>query len=230
MNRDEQLVDVYLKSLALGSVAFEPDGNIPPDFLIDDRIAVECRRLNQHYLVDGRPRGLEEDSIPLLQSIERLLGIFPPHRDGSSWFLLFRIRRPLSHWRQLRPKLKAALEQFLAKPDEGIAELRIEEGFLVRIAPASPNPQWRFAIGAFTDTNAGGWLVAEIVRNLSAYVEDKSKKAAQYRDKYRIWWLIFVDYIGYARDVAEVRRHFARPAEWDKILLLSPVDGTACEI
>ena len=45
-NEDEKIVYKYLQSLGYTDIIYEPDGNIPPDFLIDDTIAVEVRRLN----------------------------------------------------------------------------------------------------------------------------------------------------------------------------------------
>ncbi len=47
MNRDERIVEGYLNSLNLGKAVYEPDGKVPPDFLVDGRIAIEVRRLNQ---------------------------------------------------------------------------------------------------------------------------------------------------------------------------------------
>ena len=32
MNKEECTTEIYLKSLELGDIIFEPDGNIPPDF------------------------------------------------------------------------------------------------------------------------------------------------------------------------------------------------------
>jgi hypothetical protein len=47
LNDDERIAGEYLHRLGMGTVAYEPDGQVPPDFLIDGRIAVEVRRLNQ---------------------------------------------------------------------------------------------------------------------------------------------------------------------------------------
>jgi hypothetical protein len=49
MKSEERIAENYLTSLGFENVVFEPDGNIPPDFFVDDRIAVEVRRLNQHF-------------------------------------------------------------------------------------------------------------------------------------------------------------------------------------
>jgi len=45
MNDSERAISEYLDSLRIGGVQYEPDGNVPPDFLVDGRIAVEARRL-----------------------------------------------------------------------------------------------------------------------------------------------------------------------------------------
>lgn len=66
MNPTEALALSYLKSVTLGEVVHEPDGNIPPDFPVDGRVAVEVRRLNQNSssLSADRPQALEELAIP----------------------------------------------------------------------------------------------------------------------------------------------------------------------
>ena len=62
MRRSEEAVDRFLRGLEVGDVRFEPDGNVPPDFLVDERIAVEARRLNQNELLGNGYRGLEVTS------------------------------------------------------------------------------------------------------------------------------------------------------------------------
>jgi hypothetical protein len=37
---DELTAQQYLLGLGVGSVTFEPDGNIPPDFVINNKIAI----------------------------------------------------------------------------------------------------------------------------------------------------------------------------------------------
>ena len=232
MNRDEQIVDAYLKSLDLGNVVYEPDGKVPPDFLIGGRIAVESRRLNQHYEVGGRSRGLEEDSIPLQQSVERLLADFGQPRDDRAWFVFFHIKRPIPTWKVLKPLIHAELERFLEQPSSDTEHnVAIHSGFEISLIRASTDERV-FLLGGNHDLDSGGWVVSEILRNLSVYVAEKTKKIAQYRSKYPVWWLVFVDYIGYAHadNEVEVRQYFKRPADWDRVLLLSPISGRAYEI
>ena len=81
-DRSEQLALTYLESLRLGPVTHEPDGNVPPDFLIDGRIAVEVRRLNQNEAVANGHRGLEETAIPLNARLRKLLASLGPRSTG----------------------------------------------------------------------------------------------------------------------------------------------------
>ncbi len=65
MNDSEQSIYKYLLSQRLGSVVFEPDGRgTTPDFLVNGRIAVEARRLNQNERTGTGHRGLEKYQRP----------------------------------------------------------------------------------------------------------------------------------------------------------------------
>ncbi len=54
MNREESVVRQYLEHVGFQDIKYEPDGNIPPDFLVGGRVAVEVRRLNQHFNTEGK--------------------------------------------------------------------------------------------------------------------------------------------------------------------------------
>ena len=49
MKQEEKWVEEYLTHRGFRDIVYEPDGNVPPDFLIDGKIAIEVRRLNQHH-------------------------------------------------------------------------------------------------------------------------------------------------------------------------------------
>ena len=95
MNKEERIVKAYLRSLGFKDIIFEPDGNIPPDFLIDSRIGVEVRRLNQHFFTKGEVRGLEETRIPLFKLVESSLGEFDSQYNGLSYWVSIRFHRPV---------------------------------------------------------------------------------------------------------------------------------------
>lgn len=90
LDSSERLVEAYLKGLAFQDVRYEPDGNVPPDFLCDGRVAVEVRRLNQNH-DDGTGRGLrglEEAAIPLWRRVrDYLTGLGAAPASGQSWYV-----------------------------------------------------------------------------------------------------------------------------------------------
>jgi hypothetical protein len=66
----------------------QPDGNILPDFLVDGRIAVEVRRLNENDLTEsGGFRSLETDRISTGRKFRALLRALGPTASGTSWFV-----------------------------------------------------------------------------------------------------------------------------------------------
>lgn len=230
MNNDERIAERYLKSLTVGEVVYEPDGKIPPDFLIDGRIAVEVRRLNQHYEADGKLRGLEQDSISLRQSIANLLSEFAASNLGASWFACFSFRRPLPEWRTLRTLLRDALSNFLRAPTNQTQRIPITESFDLTIFPSGEPHGKCFRFGACTDMDAGGWIVSEVVRNASAFISAKSLKVGPYLDRYPVWWLVLVDYIALGGEEGDVRKHISRSKPWGRVIFLSPSGDRSYEI
>jgi hypothetical protein len=222
MNKDEQIAEGYLKSLDLGAVIYEPDGKVPPDFLVDGRIAVEVRRLNQHYEVDGKLRGLEQDSIALQQSIEKLLNEFATPEPAATWFACFSFRRPVLEWKTLRTLLRDALSSFLRAPTDHLRRIAITESFDLTIIRSTEAHEKCFLFGACTDMDAGGWIVSEVIRNASAFISAKSLKVEPYLDRYPIWWLVLVDYIALGGEEDDVRKHISRLEPWDRVVILGP--------
>src|ERR1700731_1570519 len=114
MRIDEHLANEYLVSLGLGAVVYEPDGNRPPDFVINQRIAVEVRRLNQNEVIETGYRGLEETRFALEDRVRKLLSPLGPSESGVSWFVRYDFGRPLPEWGKLRSALGAYLRAFRA--------------------------------------------------------------------------------------------------------------------
>src|SRR6267143_274530 len=103
MDDSEHRVDDYLRSAGFADIVYEPDGNVPPDFLVNRRIAVEVRRLNQNAIYNtGRTEGLEEVFIPLWQGLEQYLPTIGPSVHGESWYVGLKVRRPAETWHVLK--------------------------------------------------------------------------------------------------------------------------------
>ena len=71
----------------------------------------------------------------------------------------------------------------------------------------------------FADRDAGGWLIAELERNIRICVLEKTAKIAVVRTRYPEWWLILIDHIGYGdREALHVEHG------WDKVILVNPLN------
>lgn len=84
MNRKEKIIENYLKSLGFSDIIYEPNGNVPPDFLVDKTIAIEVRRLNQQYFTPKGTDGLEEQRFPFFNLLESCLAEFNSKYQGNS--------------------------------------------------------------------------------------------------------------------------------------------------
>lgn len=228
MDRSERLAFEYLRSLDLGCIEYEPDGNIPPDFLLGGRIAVEVRRLNQHFFhSDRRPRGLEEESISLLHRLQKLLGDFGPPIDGECWWIGLSYGRPIGKLSRLVEQVRRALEDFRSSDRREDCELRIGRRVSVRLRRSDVELEHYFTLATRIDTDAGGFVVAELIRNLQFCVDEKLRKIEPFRSRYSEWWLVLPDHIDWAVDLGEredfVQRYMPRIKHgFDRIVLLDP--------
>jgi len=225
MRREEELAYKYLVSLGYGSVIYEPEPNLPPDFLLEGRIAVEVRRLNQNEITPDGHRGLEETWIPFNTRFRKFVESFGPPRTGESWFVTYHIQRPLTPWRDLRPALMHYLNEFLEHPVPRRAHIEIDDSLEISFYPASNPHPTVFVWGAGGDGDSGGFVVSEMLKNLRICVAEKTQVVESHRHKYPEWWLVFIDYIGWVLDEIDrqtLREHWNMGHDWDKIIIVSP--------
>lgn len=230
MNKSEQLAERYLTLLNLGKVVCEPDGNVPPDFAVGGTIAVEVRRLNQnHEFGAGKTQGLEEIDIPLRHRIQNHLREFAPSRNGECWYVGYGFRRPVESWNVLRPLLDRALQEFHASPQGQRSKVKLTRHFSIDFFPASIDRGSFFVLGANMDYDSGGWVMAELERNLRICIAEKEKKISTFRSRYAEWWLVLEDRIDYAVDSGDRPRFKSEVMPriehaFDRIVLLDPRD------
>lgn len=223
--REELTAETYLRALRIGDVIFEPRGNIAPDFLVGKDIAVEVRRLNQNYLSGGQVKGIEEDSIPLAAKVKKVLHGWPepagvPHDE--TWFIGHTIyNRPLDPWTEIRSRLEHFLTDFYYGDRQPHTEVRLTKTFGVHAIKASKRLATFYRLAGYSDHDAGGWVRAELTKNVTLCIEDK-REALRSLSAYRERWLLLIDHIGYGHhEDFTVKR-----GGWDRIILISP-EGNA---
>lgn len=228
MDSSEIATRHLLVHMGFTDVAYEPDGNIPPDFVINGEIAVEVRRLNQNFDDGSGTRGLEEVAYPLWQKMTRLVESIA-ETDGVSWFVFFRFSRPAPPWKEIEFQLRGALLEFTARADKRRMVVLSLPTFEVEVAEASTPLETFYRMGGMTDRQAGGWVVSEFITNIEHCASEKLQKTLPFRDKYKCWWLALTNFTGMRlneRDQDQLRQHLPRQNGWDKILLINPHNPT----
>jgi hypothetical protein len=228
MNREEKITEAYLKSLCVKDVVFEPDGNIPPDFSIDGRIAVEVRRLNQHFFTKDEVRGLEETGIPLFKLLESSLSEFDSQYKGCSYWVSIRFHRPVEKGNTNKKAILKALTGFLSRPFPIPCDVKVTENIYFHIFPSQAvvGKVFRFAGG--TDRESGGWVMDEFKKNFNHCVEEKTAKIKDHYDKYNSWWLVLVDQIAYGfneSEKTEMKSMISANSSWVKVIVLDSLTG-----
>jgi hypothetical protein len=227
MNDSEKFVFEYLKSRGFGNIIYEPDGNIPPDFTIDGRVAVEVRRLNENEKTATGHRGLEEVSKPLTALIKKALVATGPPIYGVSWFVSYSYRRPLPPWRKLEIALRSVLREIREQPDLGTRRVRVADRLRLSFTRATELHPNLLVLGSWSDHDAGGFVISEMAQNLRICMAEKSLKVSKVMSRYSEWWLALDDRIGYG-DLDEGDRNQLRGLvqldhPWSKIILVNPL-------
>jgi hypothetical protein len=228
MDAAECLVKEYLLSLGQGLAVYEPDGNVPPDFLLDGRVAIEVRRLNQNLKTsNGDTEGIEKLSMSLWTNIKKQLLKFGPSLDGASWIVWITFGRPIRDLKGAKARIVHELSKFKALPLRQQSRITIDSNLQIEIVRCSHDSSRFFSFGGCSDNDAGGWVLGEVVENLKLCVAEKTAKIMPYRFRYEVWWLVLVDHIDFgveAQDRALLRERLGYEFQnsWNKIILLDP--------
>lgn len=236
MDETEEKVCEFLVGLGIGPVQFEPLGNVCPDFLVDGRIAVEARRLNQNFVhPDGLTEGLEVAQRSIVQWFREQLPKLGPPTGDTSWSITPRWRRPLPHLTPLRRAIWKRLKDIKTDPAEAVHIIDVHPGLRLELRRAEWLYASRFILSATDDQDQGGFIVSEALRNTQLCISEKTKKASPTRHCFKEWWLVLLDTTSLGmgmRDWIELRSLGAlRKESWSKVLILSPeFPGKAMEL
>ena len=198
MDAEEEIAFKFLVSQNLGAVVYEPEGyKTFPDFSIGgQKIGVEVRRLNQHYMQsNGKQVGYEKAEFRTLPPLYALLKEFGRSINGECWRVTVNYRRPIT-WKSIRDNVKAALQSFRTQGLRADTVLTISETFQIELTRATKDHGVFFFPWVIVDGDVGGSAAAIVAENLRTCIETKTSKVVppiQY--KYNGWWIVLVNNI-----------------------------------
>lgn len=223
MNSDETVAYNYLTAWQ-HHVQFEPDGNVPPDFVLDSHIAVEVRRLNQQHRNGVVTRGLEEEGIPFMKTIREVFLTYPRAQNDESYSVTVAFKRGIDNKRNIHKGVGAAIRSF-EKNDERLSfEYEISANLTLRFLETVrgiPEP-YKYYVDDEEDQDVGGWLFSFYPEDIRHCIVDKERKTEPYRERYSVWWLILVDHIRMAtrEDYNKISAHLNGPGTFDKLVII----------
>ena len=224
MDPTEKHVYAHLVYRGYSDIVYEPDGNIAPDFLLNKRVAVEARRLNQNKFNGFEHMGLEETAIPLAMRMNKLLASYGPAQDGESWYVFYRFARPIE-WDSIESELRQVLLEFKQSSSRSKSTLMSSGTIEVDVFRA-PRPLASFyVLGGSSDQDSGGWLLEKLEENIIYCAKEKWQKISNVKSRYPVWWLALVDHIGFSLDDFERELFIEKVSidhDWDKILVIDP--------
>jgi hypothetical protein len=225
MKPEEVSTNKYLRNHYGENVVFEPDGNIPPDFLVNSVYAVEVRRLNQQFFEDDQALGLEQLSFPLANAVKEVLSSYDSQYSGKSYWVNIYYKRPLDrNIRQVKSEMQIALNDFLQSDLALPCTIRVNEKIDLYIDSSDLVSEQVFRIAIEGDDDAGGGVISVYSQNIRHCIFDKSSKINRYKSRYSSWWLYLVDYMELGlsnEDVTNVMSTISYLGEFDKVVIIN---------
>lgn len=226
-NKEEQLVIDSLREQGYTNIQFEPDGNIPPDILLNDEIAIEVRRLNQNIEIGNGFEGIEQAEYSFHGLLRSVMKTFPTDPGSNGAFVGYHFKRPLPSKKELRRLLHKTLKEHRLFITER-RKYKVNDNIILEFFPASKKLESLYKYGLSSDDDSGGLVVGLVYDNLKLVIREKEGKVSKYKSKYDEWWLALVDTVGFIMDEHDIDQFNNRPKleyDFDRILLVSPMSA-----
>lgn len=250
-NDDEIKAKKWLK--AQGYTSIERPCEDPPDYVVNDKIGVEVRRLNLNVVVNGQIKGEEQVWVPLRKAIEEALNEFGTPTGKQGWYVdcMYDPSKPMPKTKIVQREIHKHLLS-LAQPsntdlieqcqlgyrsrDPNTGEtlpsihfhLSLPCGICLMLTPGSP----KSAMFILQDVSAGqGILIlSELLANIKHAVDEKTHKIKKREKDLDEWWLILVDHIGHIpysgltqTELSDLRTKIRVESPWSRVIIVSRI-------
>ena len=220
MKKEEEKAEHYFKQLGFKNIEYEPKGNRTPDFVIDNEIAVEVRRLNQ--FLDGEP--LEKVYFKIVPKILHLIENYENGNYSESAFVSIHFRRPNNINKKDIKKIKEILDEHSV--NMGLKkQYEVGSGLEIEIHPSETKLEKQFWIGGILDYDEGGFILSNIYKSLKLIIPDKYKIITPFKSEYKIWWLALIDNISFLplneKEIQHLRNSIDFDLKFEKVFIIS---------
>jgi len=221
-NKDESRAKKYLQTLGYKDLTHEPLGNVTPDFLIDNKIAVEVRRLNRNHIDNENRISIENLEIVLVKKIKKFLKTFHSknHTHSVNISIHFEETFLIKNLHKIIKKIKRKLSKHAKHPEKHRIYF-ITESIQIICTPKDPQKE----IYQFSDCNNDEfWISNKLLSKIQENIIEKNEKISENFKIYPEWWLVLVDSIIYSLDEEDfLRLQTLHPKKYkfSKIIILS---------
>ena len=219
-------------------------GDQPPDFVVDNRIAVEVRRLNWMTDATKPNQSAEELEMPLENTIRKVMEEARPapgDYDVNVQCDLFRASLPDRE--VTREQVGRAVVEYICILNEALQsegkpvrwETDLECGIVIFFHPTSTPRAGKFDLGPVCVVPSSLLVVANSIDNINRCIVDKTSKIQDKICCYSQWWLVLVDVglptppVGATDEWQEIRNGLVDTAPWSRIVVISwqhhPIPG-----
>lgn len=248
-NGDELLAKKWLESQGCSNI--ERSEEDPPDYVVDDSLAVEVRRLNRSIQVDGQTEGEETSRISLFKTIEIILSDIDLPGNEQSWVVdcEYNFSRSLPNKKVIEKQIREALQPLTQPYDTDVIHqlgskyldydkhadelgylhslhLCLPCGICLELSEISATPA-RFLLQNVSD-GEGVAVLSELESNINAAIQEKSQKIRDRKNKFDRWWLILIDHICYVpysgltqTELENLRTSIRVEKPWSRIIIIS---------
>lgn len=214
---DESIVREYLKSLGYKKIVYEPEPNSPPDFLINDDIAIEVRRLNKNLRSDEARFGFygaDNLTFKLSSLIKNVVDSINLEAEVKGSILFnYGFKNPVNMARPLKKKIKAIFQEQLEHllknqpyinndPKSVNNEVYANDNLWFTFFKSHSQLNETFVLISSVNHDLTTWESGQqvLAENIELVIREKEAKIGSKFNQHNYWWLILVDYINYRRD------------------------------
>ena len=239
-NEEEQRVQQWLKSQGYTDIRdLSRTNEDPPDFVVDNRIGVEVRRLNWMTDANGKNQGAEGLEKPLEKTISKVLeAVGEPPGGYSVEVSCDLLDTSLPETDETERQVGRAVDRYVKKLNKALQcgrapvswEKRLECKLDIHFQPFLTSEPGEFVLMPVeAATHLRGWQIPDSIDNINRCIADKTCKIKDIICCYPEWWLVLVDHNVYTPGNWEaawdtIRNDLGDTKPWSRIVVLSKTE------